>query len=59
LKSVPMIEMTSPTAPAEGWKLEIVSVGPTVKGLALVAVPPGVVTAMGPVVAPEGTVAVI
>src|SRR5882762_5552727 len=33
--------------------------GPTVKLLALLAVPPGVVTLIGPVVAPDGTVAVI
>lgn len=31
----------------------------TVKAVALVAVPPGVVTAIGPAVAPAGTVAVI
>jgi hypothetical protein len=31
----------------------------TTKSFALVAVPPGVVTVMGPVVAPAGTVAVI
>ena len=34
-------------------------VGTTVKSVALVAVPPAVVTRMRPVVAPDGTVAVI
>src|SRR2546422_2412708 len=33
--------------------------GPTVKLLALLAVPPGLVTLIGPVVAPVGTVAAI
>jgi hypothetical protein len=46
-----------PTGPLVGLKLVIA--GFTVKLLALVAVPPGVVTAIVPVVAPPGTVAVI
>ncbi|HJW76535.1 MAG TPA: hypothetical protein VJ787_12875 [Thermoleophilia bacterium] len=36
-----------------------VGVGLTVKLAALVAVPPGAVTVSGPLVAPEGTIAVI
>ncbi len=55
LKFVPLIWTLVPTGPLVGVKLVIV--GATVKLLALVAVPPGVVTAIGPVVAPEGTVA--
>ncbi len=59
VRLVPVITTLVPTGPLVGEKLVIV--GPatvTVKLLALVAVPPGVVTAIGPVVAPEGTVAV-
>ena len=49
-----------PTAPALGVKPVSVGLGAvTVKLAALVAVPPGVVTAIGPDVAPAGTVAVI
>ena len=55
LKFVPLIVTLAPTGPLVGVKLAIV--GATVKVLALVAVPPGVVTASGPVVAPVGTVA--
>ena len=54
-KFVPLICTLVPTGPLVGVKLVIV--GATVKLLALLAVPPGVVTAIGPVVAPEGTVA--
>ena len=39
--------------------LVIVAGKPTVKLVALVAVPEGVVTLIGPVVAPDGTLAVI
>ena len=46
-----------PTGPLVGEKLVIQ--GPTVKSVALVAVPPGVVTLIVPVVALAGTVAVI
>src|SRR5258705_302260 len=60
VKLVPLIVTLVPTGPLVGVKL--VMVGPlavTVKLLALVAVPPEVVTLIGPVVAPPGTVAVI
>ena len=59
LRFVPVITTLAPAGPAGGRKPVIVGAGPTVKSLALAAVPPGVVTAIGPVVAPEGTVAVI
>ena len=55
VKVVPVIVTTVPTSPLVGVKLVIV--GDTVKLVALVAVPPGVVTLSGPVVAPAGTVA--
>jgi hypothetical protein len=55
VKFIPLIVMLSPTVPLVGVKPVIV--GATVKALALVAVPPGVVTLRGPVVAPDGTVA--
>jgi hypothetical protein len=61
VRSVPLIVTAVPTGPLVGLKLVIV--GPlgwaavTVKLFALVAVPPGVVTLSGPVVAPVGTVA--
>ena len=48
-----------PTAPLVGEKLVIVEGAPTVKLVALVAVPESVVTLIGPVVAPDGTLAVI
>jgi hypothetical protein len=50
-----------PVGPLVGVKVEIVGADPTVtvNGDALVAVPSGVVTAIEPVVAPMGTVAVI
>ena len=58
VKLVPLIVTLVPTGPLVGVKLVIVG-GPavTVKALALVAVPPEVVTLIGPVVAPAGTVA--
>src|SRR6267143_1568864 len=59
VKFVPLIVTLAPTGPLVGVKL--VSVGAlattTVNALALVAVPAGVVTLSGPVVAPAGTVA--
>jgi hypothetical protein len=55
---VPFTVTTVPTAPEAGVKLDTVGAGTvTVKSEALVAVPLGVVTATGPVVAPAGTVA--
>jgi hypothetical protein len=51
---VPLIVTLVPTRPRVGAKLAIV--GTTVKLVALVAVPPGVVTPSGPIVAPAGTV---
>jgi len=57
VKLVPVITTEVPTGPEVGVNLVIAGV--TVKLLVLVVVPPGVVTAMGPVVAPVGTVAVI
>jgi hypothetical protein len=57
VKFAPLIVTLAPTAPLVGVKL--VMRGATVKLLALVAVPAGVVTVMVPVVALAGTVAVI
>jgi hypothetical protein len=57
LKFVPPIVTLVPTGPLVGVTLVIVGGLTTVKLLALVAVPPGVVTLTGPVVAPAGTVA--
>src|SRR6185503_10485226 len=54
---VPVIVTLVPTGPLVGVKFVIVGAGITVKLAALVAVPPGVVTLSGPVVAPAGTVA--
>src|SRR5258706_4068777 len=49
-----------PTGPLVGAKLVMVGgLAVTVKAPLLLAVPPGVVTLIGPVVAPAGTVAVI
>jgi hypothetical protein len=59
---VPVIETDLPTAPVTGDNPVIVTVPPggeTVKFVALVAVPPRVVTVILPVVAAAGTVAVI
>jgi len=55
LKLVPLIVTLAPTNPLVGVKLVIVGGLNTVKLLALVAVPPDVVTLNGPVVAPAGT----
>jgi hypothetical protein len=58
VKFVPPIVTVAPTAPLVGLKLVIVGeLATTVNALALVAVPPDVVTLSGPVVAPAGTVA--
>ena len=57
VKFVPPIVTLVPAGPLAGVKLAIVGGGTTVKLLALLAVPPGVVTLTGPVVAPAGTVA--
>jgi hypothetical protein len=58
VKFVPVIVTPVPAGPIVGVKPVIVgALPPTVKLLALVAVPPGVVTLSGPVVAPAGTVA--
>ena len=54
LSVVPLIVTLLPTRPLAGEKLVILGI--TVKLPALVAVPPGVVTLSGPVVAPAGTV---
>jgi hypothetical protein len=56
---VPLIVTLVPTGPLVGVKLVIVggALLTTVKLFVLVAVPPGVVTLSGPVVAPAGTVA--
>jgi hypothetical protein len=57
VKFVPLIVTLVPTGPLVGAKLVIVGALTTVNALVLVAVPPGVVTLSGPVVAPAGTVA--
>ena len=58
VKFVPLIVTLAPSGPLVGVTLVIVgALAVTVKLLALVAVPPGVVTLTGPVVAPVGTVA--
>jgi hypothetical protein len=59
VKLVPAMATEVPIGPLVGLKLVSVGAGMTVKLPALVAVPPGVVTAIVPVVAPVGTVAVI
>ena len=56
-KFVPVTVITVPAGPLVGAKLVMVGGNSTVKLLALVAVPPGVVTLSAPVVAPVGTVA--
>ena len=57
---VPVIVTAVPAAPLAGLKPVIVGAGPgTVKLLVLVAVPLGVVTVIGPVPAPAGTVVLI
>ena len=59
VKLVPVMVTDDPALPLVGEKPVIVGGGTTVKFVLLVAVPPGVVTVIGPVVAPGGTVAVI
>jgi hypothetical protein len=61
VKFVPLIRTDVPTGPLVGLNDVIVGapVVVTVKFVELVAVPSGLVTAIGPVVAPAGTVAVI
>ena len=60
-KLVPLTVTLLPTVPTEGVKLVMVGTPEpfTVKGVVLVAVPPGVVTVIAPVVAPAGTVVLI
>ena len=57
VKFEPLIVTLVPTGPLAGVKLVIVGAAMTAKFVALVAVPPAVVTLSGPVVAPVGTVA--
>jgi hypothetical protein len=63
VKCVPVIDTLVPTGPLAGANDEIVGaaggVVVTVKAIVLVPVPPLVVTAIGPVAAPLGTVALI
>jgi hypothetical protein len=59
VKLVPVRTTVVPTGPLLGLKLLTVGAATTVKLVGLVAVPPEVVTAIVPVVAPVGTVAVI
>jgi len=55
VKLVPVIVTAVPTGPLIGENDVIVGAGGTVKSVALVAVPPGVVRVIRPVVAPAGT----
>jgi len=57
LKFVPLMVTPVPSGPLVGEKFEIAGGFTTAKLLVLIAVPPGVVTLTGPVVAPAGTVA--
>jgi hypothetical protein len=52
---VPVIVTEAPTGPLAGAKEAMVGAGTNVKSLALVSVPPGVVTLILPVVDPTGT----
>lgn len=52
---VPVIVTLVPVGPLVGFRLAIVGVGMTVKFVALAALPPGVVTLIAPVLAPNGT----
>jgi hypothetical protein len=56
---VPLIVTDVPTGPLVGLKLLMVGPDVTMKLLPVCAVPSGVVTEIGPVVAPDGTVAMI
>ena len=51
----PWITTASPTAPRAGKKSVTTGIVPVTNAVALVAVPPGVVTVSGPVVAFAGT----
>ena len=57
VKLVPVMVTTVPTGPLVGVKLVIAGGTITVKAVALVSVPSGVVTLIRPVEAPAGTVA--
>ncbi len=59
VKFVPLIETLVPAGPLVGVKLEMVGGLMTVKLSVLLAVPAEVVTLIGPLVTPDGTVAVI
>jgi hypothetical protein len=59
LKFVPVKVTLLPARPEAGEKLVSVGTGMTVKLEALVTTPAGLVTVIGPVVAPAGTVATI
>jgi hypothetical protein len=59
VKLVPSIVTEVPTGPLAGLKLLMVGACKTVKLAPLVAIPPTVVTEIGPLVATEGTVAMI
>ena len=59
MKPLPVRVTLAPAAPRSGVKYVRVGVGMTTKLVALLAVPPAVVTVIGPLVAPVGTVAVI
>jgi hypothetical protein len=59
LRFVPVTVTPTPDAPATGEKPEIVGDEITLKSTAVLVLPPGVVTEIGPVVAPGGTVAAI
>ena len=58
-KPVPVIDTLVPTGPLVGVNELIVGGGVTVNEAELVAVPPGVATEIGPLVAPLGTAAVM
>ena len=57
VKFVPLIVTLVPTGPLAGAKPVIAGGGTTVNAMLLLAVPAGVITLSGPVVAPAGTVA--
>jgi hypothetical protein len=59
VKPLPVSVTLAPAGPVAGAKNAMLGAGMTVKPAALVAPPPGVVTAIVPLVAPAGTVAVI
>ena len=55
IRFVPLIPTTTGFEPLVGLKVVTVGTSLTTKSIVVVAVPPGVVTEMGPVVAPTGT----